>query len=99
MAYGDYLAGHEPRILIEEILRELARARAKFPVQNVWVTLAALAEEVGELNQAILHNHFESAKARGAAGVREEATQVAVMAIRVVLDCGRHNGENENGRS
>ena len=84
---NNYLAGFEPRVIVEEILDELKRARAKFPVQGVWVTLAALTEEVGELNQAILHNHFENKKARGYAGVREEAVQVAVMAIRVALDC------------
>jgi hypothetical protein len=66
---------HE-RILTEEILTELSRARAKFPGKNV--TFAALVEEVGELAKAT----FEESAAR----VRKEAVQVAVMAMRMVLD-------------
>ena len=83
-----YLAGHEPRILHEEILRELERARAKFPTQDVWITLAALTEEVGELNQAVLQMHHEPAKGKVLADIRKEAIQVACMAMRVVLDTG-----------
>ena len=63
-------------VLADEILSELKRARAKFPGKNV--TFAALVEEVGELATAI----FEESRDR----VRKEATQVAVMAMRVVLD-------------
>lgn len=62
--------------LVREILDELARARTKFPGDNV-ATLA-LVEEVGELAKAA----FEESRAR----VREEAIQVAVLAMRVVLD-------------
>lgn len=83
-----YSAGHEPRILHEEILVELERARRKFPTQDVWLTLAALTEEVGELNQAILQHHFEPAKGKTLADIRKEAVQVACMAMRVVLDTG-----------
>jgi NTP pyrophosphatase (non-canonical NTP hydrolase) len=60
---------------------ELRRARAKFPQQSFWRTLAALTEEVGELNQAILQH-------RDYATIRGEAIQVAVMALRVANDCG-----------
>jgi NTP pyrophosphatase (non-canonical NTP hydrolase) len=67
---------------------EVARARAKFPDQDVWITLAALTEEVGELNQAILHLHFEPGRALGVDAIRAEAVQVAVMAMRVAMDCG-----------
>lgn len=63
-------------ILAVEILNELSRARAKFPGDNV--TTLALVEEVGELAKAT----FEESRAR----VREEAVQVATMAMRVVLD-------------
>lgn len=84
-----YLAGHEPRILHEEILRELERARAKFPVQDVWRTLAALTEEVGELNEAVLQIHADSnPKGKTLADIRKEAVQVACVAMRVVLDTG-----------
>ncbi|WP_150526448.1 hypothetical protein [Roseibium sediminis] len=67
---------NEIDILFEEIRAELARAREKFPGDNV--TLAALMEEVGELSKAT----FEEPRSR----VREEAVQVAVMACRMVLD-------------
>lgn len=62
--------------LCDEILAELGRARDKFPGDNV--TLAALMEEVGELAKAT----FEEPRAN----VRKEAVQVAVMAMRMVLD-------------
>lgn len=62
--------------LVREIVSELARARVKFPGDNV--TTLALVEEVGELAQAT----FEKSRA----DVRKEAVQTAVMAMRVVLD-------------
>lgn len=62
--------------LADDILAELVRARAKFPGKNV--TFAALVEEVGELATAT----FEESRER----VRKEAVQVAVMAMRMVLD-------------
>jgi NTP pyrophosphatase (non-canonical NTP hydrolase) len=68
--------------LLEEIEEELERARAKFPGDNV--TFAALVEEVGELAKAT----FEEPRAN----VRKEAVQVAVMAMRMVLD-GDHTFE------
>lgn len=67
---------HIERELADEILSELARARARFPGKNV--TFAALVEEVGELATAT----FEESRA----SVRKEAVQVAVMAMRMVLD-------------
>ena len=62
--------------LIRDIRNELQRARTKFPGKNV--TFAALVEEVGELAKAT----FEEPRAN----VRKEAVQVAVMAMRMVLD-------------
>lgn len=62
--------------LLADIVRELFHARTKFPGLNV--TLAALMEEVGELAKAT----FEEPRAN----VRKEAVQVAVMAMRMVLD-------------
>jgi hypothetical protein len=64
-----------------EVYQELARARKKFPDSRCCTV--ALMEEVGELAQAML---------KVAAGkwpesrIREEAVQVAVMAIRVCLE-------------
>lgn len=62
--------------LASKILAELQRARAKFPGKNV--TFAALVEEVGELSTALFEESAQS--------VEKEAVQVAVMAMRVVLD-------------
>jgi hypothetical protein len=70
------------RRLVRDIQAELIRARAKFPGKNV--TFAALVEEVGELAKAT----FEESADR----VRKEAVQVAVMAMRMVLD-GDHTYE------
>lgn len=65
----------EDRLMLE-IMAELTRARTKFPGKNV--TFAALVEEVGELATAT----FSESRDR----VRKEAVQVAVMAMRMVLD-------------
>jgi uncharacterized protein YodC (DUF2158 family) len=62
--------------VFSEIADELRFAREKFPGKNV--TFAACVEEVGELAKAT----FEEP----AANVRKEAIQVAVMAIRMVVD-------------
>lgn len=62
--------------LINDILSELARARTKFPGDNV--TTLAMVEEAGELATAV----FEEPRS----AVRKEAIQVAVMAMRVILD-------------
>jgi len=66
----------QEHVLVLEILAELQRARTKFPGKNP--TLAALMEEVGELAKAT----FEEPRAN----VRKEAVQVAVMAMRMILD-------------
>ena len=63
-------------VLMDKIYLELQRARTKFPGKNV--TFAAMIEEVGELATAL----FEESRDR----VIDEAIQVAVMAIRVILD-------------
>lgn len=68
--------------LVGEIVAELNFARTKFPGNNV--TMLALMEEVGELAKA----SFEEPTAN----VRKEAVQVAVMAIRMILD-GDHTIE------
>lgn len=70
------VGGWDERALAAEILAELVRARAKFPGKNV--TFAALVEEVGELATATFSEPRDN--------VRKEAVQVAVMAMRMVLD-------------
>lgn len=77
----------DPTPMLAAIGVELGKARAKFPVQSVWVTLAALTEEVGELNAAILQFNHEPAKGVTIDAIYREAIQVATMALRVMLDC------------
>lgn len=69
-----------------DVMRELVRARTKFPEQDATITMVALTEEVGELAQALLHLKFEPAKGKSYADLYAEAVQVAVMAMRVALD-------------
>jgi hypothetical protein len=59
---------------------ELARARAKFPKQSQLTTLAALAEEGFEVVQAVLAG-------KSPTEIRAEATQLAVMAMRLAVEC------------
>ena len=68
---------------IELALAEVSKAVAKFPT---WPTdpihaAAVLNEEVGELNKAVLQAVYEPHKS-GPGEVREEAIQVAAMALR-----------------
>ncbi len=66
---------------LSEVHSEVLRARTKFPSSRL--VLAALTEEVGELAQAML---------KVAAGkwpkerIRDEAVQVAAMALRVATE-------------
>jgi len=72
------LSTEDHRVLdaLADIAAELERARKKFPGKNV--TFAALVEEVGELATAL----FSEPRA----DVEKEAVQVAVMAMRIILD-------------
>lgn len=87
-----FVAGHEPRILHEEILEELRRARNKFPTREILdnedllAMLAALGEEVGELCKDVIQFLYEPEKDKSYKSIRAEAVQVAAMAMRVVLD-------------
>lgn len=62
--------------LADRIINELFRAREKFPGKNA--TFPALVEEVGELATALMEEPTYR--------VHNEAIQVAVMAMRIVLD-------------
>jgi NTP pyrophosphatase (non-canonical NTP hydrolase) len=59
---------------------EVARARQKFPDQDGMTLFLALAEEVGEVAQAILQK-------RSAADIEAEVVQVAAMAQRLWTEC------------
>ena len=65
-----------PSAFLDDVERELRRARAKFPGDRIMCI--ALLEEVGELAKAMLDESAEN--------VRKEAVQVATMAARIALD-------------
>ena len=72
---------------LEDVKTEIKKARAKFPEQDVMTTLVALGEEYGELCQAVLQYRYEKHKEKRISDLYSEAVQVAVMAMRVILDC------------
>jgi len=72
---------------LDEVLAELAKARSKFPEQSLFVTLAALTEEIGELNKAFLQYNFEPQKHVTRSQIRSEAVQSVVMVLRCMFDC------------
>lgn len=74
--------------LFGQALHELQRARTKFPEQDVWKTLSALTEEIGELNQAILQYHDEPHKGVTLMNIKLELVQSIVMLLRVGFDGG-----------
>lgn len=63
--------------LLADISIELRRARASFPAVDNLTTIAML-EEAGEVAKAVL--------SEDPAAVRKECVQLAVMAMRIVLD-------------
>ena len=67
---------YDEALFLSQVADELHRARAKHPGDNA--TLAALVKEVGELSQAMIDHD--------ARHVRDEAVQVAAMAMRLILD-------------
>jgi hypothetical protein len=71
---------------LEAVKNEVARAREKHPSNEH--LLAALAEEVGELNKAFIEKDFEHAKL--------EAIQTACVALRI-LEEGDKDYESEYG--
>jgi hypothetical protein len=90
---NDFATQHDIPIYPEQmfwrdVISELSRARGKFPGGEAIGTCLALGKEYGELARDVLQQRFESTKYRGYAELRAEAVQVAVMAIRVALDCG-----------
>lgn len=71
--------------ILELVSTELRGAQENFPpMRSVHEGYAIVLEEVRELEQEI----FKSPKVRDSARVREEAIQVAAMAIRLLYDLG-----------
>jgi hypothetical protein len=69
------------RNFLRDVEHELRRARGKFPGSNL--VLAALAEEVGELAQAMLKRRAGKMTDQD---VWNEAVQVATMALRCAVE-------------
>lgn len=78
--------------LIEEIVGELRRARAKFPTwpDDPIHAAAIVAEECGELQKAVLQCVYEPQRC-GLDDVKGEAIQTAAMAIRFLTSMDRYN--------
>ncbi len=91
----NYMQAEEQKMFFHDVLIELKKAREKFPKQDIWKTLAALTEEVGELNECVLQINADSnPKGKTAADVYKEAVQITTMAMRVIFDTG-FRGEPE----
>lgn len=74
-----------------EVFDEVRRATVKFPT---WPTdplhaVAVLGEEFGELTKAVLQSTYEPHKS-SPADVREEAIQVAAMALRFLASLDQY---------
>lgn len=67
---------------VDAVLNEVARARSTFPQPNP--TIAALAEEAGELAKAMLH--IREGKSTDWWCVYDEAVQVAALALRAATE-------------
>lgn len=72
--------------VLDEVTLELGRATGKFPQYptDPLHAIAILQEEVGELTKAVLQATYEPEKG-SRAHIKEEALQVAAMAIRFLL--------------
>lgn len=77
------LPTHATSHALNDVLAERARQDAKWGEQNhdPFTYLAVLTEEVGELAQAALHARFGGPAADG---LRDEAVQVAAVALAIV---------------
>lgn len=67
---------YDEALFLAAVADELHRARAKHPGDNAIMTV--LTEEVGEVAEALMDESADR--------VRQEAVQVAAMAMRLVLD-------------
>jgi NTP pyrophosphatase (non-canonical NTP hydrolase) len=84
--------GNELIFAYDDVMRERAKQDAKWGEQNhdPFIYLAILLEEVGEYSQACLQTQF-GGKHGGLGQMREEAVQVAAVAMAIVecLDRGK----------
>lgn len=69
---------------VADVINEVIRAKKKFP--NSRHLLAALTEEVGEVAQAMLEKEYEPEKGVTQEDIVKECTQIAAVAIRLILE-------------
>ena len=86
--YEDITWAFQGRHVPEEVTDELARARSKFkPFNSAHEGYAVILEELDELWDVVKLRHDSPERT---AKMREEAIQVAAMAMRVIIDvCDR----------
>lgn len=73
--------------MLERARREVMRAVNKFDNEpSPWVTLAALGEEIGELNKAVLESAFEQHKGVTLDNIKNEAMQSMAMLLRLMIE-------------
>jgi NTP pyrophosphatase (non-canonical NTP hydrolase) len=89
-------------VVLDDIANEVVAATNKFPTwpDDPFHALAVIGEEFGELSKAIVQYTYEPEKRVTIGDVREEAVQLAAMAVRFLIsldseeyyfhDCSRH---------
>lgn len=85
--------------VIDDITNEVASAQRKFPSwpDDPFHALAVINEECGELNKAVLQHVYEPTKKVEDDDIRDEAIQLAAMAIRFVMSLDSHDYDFSNG--
>ena len=82
---------------IYNISKEYTRATNIFnPFNNAHEGYAVLLEEVDELWEAVKMNQKHPERTTR---ITDEATQVAAMAMRILVDCGSHGSEQSRSSS
>lgn len=85
--------------ILDDIANEVVSAKAKFPSwpDDPFHALAVISEEFGELNQAVVQHVYEPKKKVEHDDIRDEAIQLAAMAVRFVMSLDSHDYNFENG--
>lgn len=85
--------------ILDDIANEVVSAKAKFPTwpDDPFHALAVINEEVGELNKAVLQHVYEPKKRVEHDDIRDEAIQLAAMAVRFLMSLDSHDYDFSNG--
>ena len=83
--------------IVDSVVQEFNRATSKFGnFHNAHEGYAVLLEEVDELWEAVKMNQKHPERTTR---ITDEATQVAAMAMRILVDCGSHGSEQSRSSS